>query len=445
MEWEQLISAKRLTESVEPTAEDDRSPFQKDFDRIVFSSAFRRLQDKTQVHLLSPGDYVRTRLTHSLEASSVGRSLGSLVGKDVIDHHEILAERSITFADFGHIVSAAALTHDIGNPPFGHSGEEAVHDWFARDNIEEKILCRLSSEQEKLDFQKFDGNAQGFRILTRLQFKRNGGLRLTCATLAAFTKYPCASHLADSDAQDAASRKSSFFATEQAYFQEVAEETGLLRRDADQAAWARHPLAYLVEAADDICYWVVDLEDGCKLGLVSYEKVKEYLQPIAELTDEKLASYGGEDERVSYLRASAIGALIKKTAKAFIHNETAILGGSFEGSLLDQTDSVGISKEMREFLIKNVYQSTKNLEVEIAGFDVVSGLLEALIFALLHEPDSSLAPNISPKKAKKLCMLVPVEISDDPSENLHRITDYVVGMTDSFAISLFQKIRGTSL
>lgn len=147
MEWKQLISAKRLTETVEPTAEDDRSPFQKDFDRIVFSSAFRRLKDKTQVHLLSPGDYVRTRLTHSLEASSVGRSLGSLVGKEVINHHKI--EKSITFADFGHIVSAAALAHDIGNPPFGHSGEEAIHDWFTRDDIEEKILCRLSSKQGK--------------------------------------------------------------------------------------------------------------------------------------------------------------------------------------------------------------------------------------------------------------------------------------------------------
>lgn len=194
---------------------------------------------------------------------------------------------------------------------------------------------------------------------------------------------------------------------------------------------------------------MVDLEDGFKLGLVRYEKVKEYLQPIAELTDEKLASYGEEDEKVSCLRANAIGALIKKTAKTFIHNETAILGGSFEGSLLDQTDSVGIFKEMRQFLTKKVYQSTKNLEVEIAGFDVVSGLLEALIFALFHKPDSFVAPNVSPKKAKKLRMLVPVEISDDPSEDpsedLHRITDYVVGMTDSFAISLFQKIRGTSL
>ncbi len=270
MNWEQLLSRKLLCDEkpVKQNLNDGRSPFQRDFDRIVFSSAFRRLQDKTQVFPLPESDFVHTRLTHSFEVSCVGRSLGTLIGSKIIQRHKELKEQYSHF-HLGEIVAAACLAHDIGNPPFGHSGEDAISEYFK--NGDGKQFKEKLTELQWNDLTKFEGNAQGFRLLTKLQNpKIKGGLRLTCATLAAFTKYPKESFTIDNTNADGKSKlykKFGFFQPEKELFSEVAGEVGLNKKLNKQKYlwWERHPLAFLVEAADDICYRIMDLEDGYHL------------------------------------------------------------------------------------------------------------------------------------------------------------------------------------
>src|SRR3954467_3450566 len=259
MNWAQLLCADRLRLDRPGIPAPPRSPFQIDSDRIIFSSAFRRLQDKTQVFPLADNDYVRTRLTHSLEVASVGRSLGARVGDHLCQAHFPGGE--IHASDIGAIVSAAALAHDLGNPPFGHSGEDAIRHWFTTSPVAQAARKEFT-KAEKKDFECFEGNAQGFRIITRLQMPDNPGLRLTYATLAAFTKYPRASRLPVKPEGGASAKKFGFFQSEAPFFEEVAVRTGLDQRVPGAAWWCRHPLAFLVEAADDICYRLVDFEDG---------------------------------------------------------------------------------------------------------------------------------------------------------------------------------------
>ena len=262
MKWAQLLSRQRLGSNRLPSAETSRTDFQRDFDRIVFCSAFRRMQDKTQVFPLSTVDYVRTRLTHSLESSSLGRSMGTLVGEQVIQRHRL---RGFEASDFGDICAAACLAHDIGNPPFGHSGEDAIRYW-AREASYGRRRVSMLPEATREDFLCFEGNAQGFRILTRLQNPDEpGGLQLTSATLAAFSKYPREAWLGGNRFDGASAKKQGFVAEDRPLFNEIAENVGLLRRHERYAIWRRHPLAFLVEAADDISYRVIDLEDGLDL------------------------------------------------------------------------------------------------------------------------------------------------------------------------------------
>ena len=260
MDWTQLLSNKRFGKTSASQVTPSRSPFHQDYDRVVFSSAFRRLQDKTQVFPLAKSDYVRTRLTHSLEASCVGRSLGMEVGLRLKR-----LPKGVDTSGLGMIVSTACLAHDIGNPPFGHAGEQAISQWF-RDKGKE-FLCPLT-EQQKRDFLNFEGNAQGFRILTRLQHPgNNGGLQLTYATLSAFSKYPTSSIAVSKENGNSsvARKKHGFFAADKQAFSQVAKTVGLIPSDREES-WCRHPLAFLVEAADDICYSIIDLEDGVRRG-----------------------------------------------------------------------------------------------------------------------------------------------------------------------------------
>ncbi|MEW8562248.1 MAG: dGTP triphosphohydrolase, partial [Candidatus Thiodiazotropha sp.] len=336
MNWSQLLSHKRLGSRESSTDSTTRTDFQRDLDRIVFSSAFRRMQDKTQIFPLSKIDYVRTRLTHSLESSSVGRSLGTLVGEQIIARHRLEENEA---SDFGDICAAACLAHDIGNPPFGHSGEDAIRHWAENGAYGKQRVAVLQGSQRE-DFLNFEGNSQGFRVLTRLQNRDNpGGLQLTCATLAAFTKYPRESCIGNGRFQGVSAKKPGFTAEDQGLFTEVADSVGLLRRDPVLAIWHRHPLAFLVEAADDICYRVIDIEDGYRLGHLSFQEAMELF--VAVLPDsparlKRLGGITGDKEKIEFLRAKVISQAISEILSCFLDHEEAILGGRFDQPLMSQ-------------------------------------------------------------------------------------------------------------
>ena len=310
MEWKQLLSPHRVGSSKPGVITQDRSPFQRDFDRIVFSGAFRRLQDKTQVFPLVKTDYVRTRLTHSLETSSVGRSLGTAVGVEICKNFDTAGAQP---SDIGAAVAAAALAHDIGNPPLGHAGEEAIRYWFTHS----PVACAMRdvmNEDEAADIERYEGNAQGFRVLTRLEMPdQRGGMQLTCATLAAFAKYPSASRV-EVKPSGVAGKKFNFFREEQEFFAEVAEHTGMI--PAGPWAWQRHPLAYLVEAADDIAYRIVDFEDGQRLGLIDYQELERLFLEIidSERSAEYVATIASPIRKAEFLRAQVIGRLVRAAA-----------------------------------------------------------------------------------------------------------------------------------
>lgn len=272
MQWEQLLSLRRQGDTnkrLRIEQDETRLGFEVDYDRVIFSSAFRSLQDKTQVIPLSKTSFVHTRLTHSLEVSVVGRSLGRTVGKAILEKHpHLLKVHGYQFNDFGAIVAAAALAHDIGNPPFGHSGEKAIGNYFL--NGKGKRFKSKLTEKEYQDLVDFEGNANGFKILTESKNGVEGSLRLSYSTLGAFMKYPKES-LPKKPTSHIADKKYGVFQSEKEFFVEVAQELGLQKKDASQLSFNRHPLAYLVEAADDICYTIIDFEDGINLGLIEEE------------------------------------------------------------------------------------------------------------------------------------------------------------------------------
>lgn len=447
MNWNQLLSPRRLGKSAPEQVSGLRTDFQRDFDRIVYSSAFRRLQDKTQVFPLAQSDYVRTRLTHSLEAASVGRSLGMLVGDAIIQRYGL---EDVSPADVGAILAAACLAHDIGNPPFGHLGESAIQEWFRRSPAGQAALARVDKARHN-DFLKFEGNAQGFRLLTRLQSPDNhGGMQLTCATLGTFTKYPRASGADLGGYGGASVKKYGFFAAEREHFADVAAETGLPPRG--ESIWARHPLAFLMEAADDICYTIVDLEDGFRVGLLSYDEVAGHLTDAvggsAALTG-RLDGIRNEKERVEYLRARAINEVVRQTAECFLDNEAGLLDGSFDTPLVKLIPATQAVAEMKKLGRERVYVAPQVLEIEAAGFRVLGGLLEMFVQAV--EEVANAADDASASAQTLLRLLPPQFLGDDgtpdadPYARLIKLTDFVSGMTDSHAVSLYKKLTGISL
>ena len=449
MQWQQLLTRVRLGSQEAPRASTARTDFQRDFDRVVFSSAFRRMQDKTQVFPLSKVDYVRTRLTHSLEASSIGRSLGTLVGEQVIARHRL---DGFEAADFGGIVAAACLAHDIGNPPFGHSGEDAIRHWaHTADYGARRVAMLKGSERE--DFLSFEGNAQGFRIITRLQNPDNaGGLQLTCATLAAFTKYPRESWLGGSRYDGVSAKKQGFTAADRASFEQVAVAVGLIPRDNHHAMWCRHPLAFLVEAADDISYRVIDIEDGYRLGHFSYREVLELFWPLIsdpERQQPRLERIRELKDRVEFLRAKVINEVIRQVVECFMANETDILGGRFDVPLLDELPVRAHLEALIENARERIYCAPEVVSIQAAGFQVVSDLLERFVQVVDDVADKG--ERASPR-SQMLIQLVPEQFVgprrvplEDPYLRLLLLTDFVSGMTDSYAVSLYKKVTGISL
>jgi dGTPase len=449
MNWPQLLSRKRLGSSERPSGSATRTDFQRDHDRIVFSSAFRRMQDKTQIFPLSKIDYVRTRLTHSLESSSVGRSLGTLVGEQIIARHELSGHEA---SDFGDICAAACLAHDIGNPPFGHSGEDAIRHWAASGEYGKQRVAVLQRSQRE-DFLNFEGNAQGFRVITRLQNRDNpGGLQLTCATLAAFAKYPRESCIGKGRFEGVSARKPGFTAEDQANFSEVAETVGLIRRDPVLAVWHRHPLAFLVEAADDICYRVIDIEDGFRLGHLSFQEAMELFSAV--LSDPagqsvRLNRISGQKEKIEFLRAKVISQVISEILSCFLDYENDILAGRFDEPLMSR---IPHQREMDQLIAvanEKIYVAPEVIEIETAGFQVISELLERFtpIIDDVAEHGASATP-----RSQMIIRLIPEQFlgaghrpTPDDYTRLLRLTDFVSGMTDSYAVSLYKKVTGISL
>jgi dGTPase len=439
MNWHQLLSSHRTGQqpnSLEPS----RSAFEQDFDRIIFSHPFRRLQDKTQVHPLPEHDFVHTRLTHSLEVSSVGRSLGKKVGEVLLQRNPSLAKEFSAF-DFGAVVAAGSLAHDLGNPPFGHSGEEAISDFFKHNALGKSFQSQVTEEQWS-DLINFEGNAQGFRLLTKNQF----GLKLTFATLGAFTKYPCPSFFPDRNKSKRSQKKFGFFHSEAGKFDEVASITGLQKSNA--IGWQRHPLAFLVEAADDICYSIIDLEDGCRLGLVSFEETLELLAGILgpKLDRIKLAKISSLNEQLGVLRAVAISELAENCSRVFLDNEEKIMDGSFDMSLTDASIFVKELKAIGALSVQKIYRARPVMEIEAAGFEALPGLMEEFIRAALH-----LKHKNQPHKFATVARLMPPEIiaaiheSQDDYMMLRSVIDMVSGLTDRHALGLFRKIKGISV
>lgn len=438
--WQELLSAERLGAGSAPSAP-ERTAFQQDYDRIVFTSAFRRMKDKTQVFPLSKSDYVRTRLTHSLETSCVGRSLGAVVGREISARHGL----DLDAADFGAIVAAACLAHDIGNPPFGHAGEDAIREWFKHSGLLDKHPL---TPAQRADLARYEGNAQGFRIVTRLQSPANPGLQLTSAVLATFTKYPRPSHL-DVELSGKSGKKFGYFQQDAEAFRRVAAATGMVERVPGQA-WYRHPLAFLVEVADDTCYLIVDLEDAARLGFVSYADAEQLLCDLAggTLNAARLERLGDPKERLEYLRAKAIGRLIDSAATVFLENEAAILEGRFDGELLAEVPGLEALQAVERVARDKIYVARPALEIETAGFEVLGGLLA--LFTNAVEAGAGCAPWTT--RERMLLKLLPSQFlghdgqpDADPYVRLLKVADFVAGMTDSYAVDLYRRLKGIEL
>ena len=444
MNWEQLLSLRKAGDSnkrLRKEQNETRLGFEVDYDRIIFSSAFRSLQDKTQVIPLSKTDFVHTRLTHSLEVSVVGRSLGRLAGQKIVEKHPHLSTiHGYQMNDFGAIVAAAALAHDIGNPPFGHSGEKAIGEYFSNGNG--RRFKQQLSPKEYQDLVKFEGNANGFKILTEDRPGIPGGVRLSYATLGAFMKYPKES-LPHRPTKHISDKKFGVFQSEKAFFEEVADELGMiLTGGKENRSFARHPLAFLVEAADDICYTIIDFEDGINLGLIEEEYALEYLIKLVKdsINTSKYHSLQTRADRVSYLRALAINTLITEAVEIFLKNEEAILAGEFHYALFDKSQYEAQIKDIIKISIEKIYQSEEVISKEIAGYQMLSQLLDTYTNALLPpkgEPETSynklvlrLIPNVSEYRDLSVY------------GNLIKICSYISSLTDSNIVSSFKKFKG---
>jgi len=447
MQWEQLLSLKRQgdTQKRPRKAQDEsRLGFEVDYDRVIFSSAFRSLQDKTQVIPLSKTDFVHTRLTHSLEVSVVGRSLGRIVGQKLLEKHPHLQkELGYQFNDFGAIVAAAALAHDIGNPPFGHSGEKAIGEFF--NNGGGRKYRQQLTPKEYQDLIDFEGNANGFKLLTESREGVPGGLRLSYATLGAFMKYPKES-LPNKPSAHSADKNYGFFQSERTFFEELAGELGLDRRGTgSDLAYARHPLTFLVEAADDICYTIIDFEDGINLGLISEEYALEYLIKLFKdsINTSKYHAMPFKADRLSYLRALAINTLINDAAATFMRFEQEILEGSFAVALLDKGQYKAQINDIIQCSVENIYCSPEVVEKEIAGYKILADLLEVYCRAMVRNNEGR-ASNYD----RLLINTLPPTYSDSNLsfyQILLNTSCYVASLSDGSAVHIHNKITGKLL
>ena len=443
MDWQRLISNKRLgQEHRHVERHDDRTEFKRDYDRLVFSAPFRRLQNKTQVFPLPGSVFVHNRLTHSLEVASVGMSLGTDVSARIIKEKRPEL-RGTLFEEIGQIVSTACLAHDLGNPPFGHSGEKAIQTFFTEGNG--RPLKALVSPEFWADITHFEGNANAFRLLThQFRGRRPGGFVMTYSTIASIVKYPFSS-LAPSK-----KGKFGFFVSEQQTYQRLADEMGIFCKSVpgEPLRYARHPLVYLVEAADDICYEIMDLEDAHKLKILSFDVVSRLLLDFFDETtqqhilqrikDEQLTD---QNEQIVYLRACVIGKLENECVNVFVDHEEDILSGCFEGSLIDHISlrQCEAYKRCAKLSVQHIYKSRPVLDVELSGYQIMATLMEKMVEAVMN-PNRYYSQQLIGRVSSQY------DISADNLEDrLMAVIDYISGMTDVYALDVYQKINGISL
>ena len=426
-------------EAMHSSHKDDRTEFQRDYDRLIFSAPFRRLQNKTQVFPLPGSIFVHNRLTHSLEVSCVGRSLGAGVAKELVTLHPELADTHVE--EIGSIVSAACLAHDLGNPPFGHSGERAIGTYFSEG--EGQSLQSQLTETQWNDFTHFEGNANAFRLLTH-QFKgrRQGGFVMTYSTLASIVKYPYSSTLAGKKG------KFGFFHSEEEDYLRIARELGIrqLSAEGEPLRFARHPLVYLVEAADDICYQLMDIEDAHKLKLLTTAETMELLMLFLDERRQARATevfrmVSDTNERIAYLRSTIVGLLVRECTRVFIANEQAILNGTFEGSLIKNMETAlhDAYAQCSATALDRIYRSRDVLDVELAGYKVISTLIHLMIEAVYH-PDRTYSKLLINRVSGQYDMQSPTLYG-----RIQAVLDYISGMTDIFALDLYRKINGNGL
>lgn len=447
MNWVQLLSNKRLGQEQQPHVEDDRTEFQRDYDRLIFSAPFRRLQNKTQVFPLPGSIFVHNRLTHSLEVSSVGRSLGNDVSRLLLKKHPELIDTHIT--ELGSIVSAACLAHDLGNPPFGHSGEKAIGTYFSEGNgrFLKEYFCEETgdglTEEQWSDLINFEGNANAFRLLTHhFKGRRPGGFVMTYSTLASIVKYPFSSNLS------VGKRKFGFFREEIESYQRIAAELGIIKYDSPEGTlrYARYPLVYLVEAADDICYEIMDIEDAHKLKILTTDETKSLL--LAYFTKEqqerivqRMSTVDDRNEQIVYLRSCVINALETECVRVFVENENKILNGEFEGSLINHINEIPRQayRACEKVSYQRIYNSKDVVDIEIAGFKVITTLLDLMVQAVIH-PNRAFSQLLINRVSTQYEIKAPTLYG-----RILAVLDYISGMTDVYAMDMYRKINGMSI
>ena len=438
MNWTQLLSGKRFGMEEYHERKHERTDFQRDYDRLIFSSPFRRLQNKTQVFPLPGSIFVHNRLTHSLEVSCVGRSLGNNVAKGLMQKYP---DGSINFPEIGSIVSAACLAHDMGNPPFGHSGERAISAYFSEGNgrkLEEKVRKERGRWE---DFVHFEGNANAMRLLTH-QFigRRKGGFALTYSTLASIIKYPYASIYSGKKG------KFGFFQSEEGSYLQIAQELGIGHSPEAPDKFLRYPLVYLVEAADDICYQIMDIEDACKLHILTTEEAiqlllgffegerLEHIRKVMHMLDDT-------NDQIAYLRSCIIGLLVDECSRVFLENEESILNGTYSTPLInnicDQAKQAYANCSATAY--KKIYKAKEVLDIELAGYHIFSHLIDSLTEAVMNQEHAY---------SKLLLQRIPEQYDTNAPTTYGKIQcvlDYISGMTDVYALDLYRKITGMSL
>ncbi|MGK0316262.1 MAG: dGTPase [Saprospiraceae bacterium] len=454
MNWVNCISAKRTGYSYS-SAPHIRSDYQRDYDRLIFSSAFRRLQNKTQVFPL-PGSstFVHNRLTHSLEVASVGRSLGSVVGEFIAEKVADSAEAQHFYQyDLKGVIGAGCLAHDVGNPAFGHSGEKAISNYFiqnANTVIGGDTMRSYFNNKEWGDLTDFEGNANALRVLTHhFKGKMEGGLSLTYTTLASILKYPCESV---AKSKEKHRKKYGFFQAEKFILNEIVSDTNMYQQDDSPLAYFRHPYVYLVEAADDICYRIIDMEDAHRLKIISKEEIYEsFLNVITEADrsdnniskiKDTLVKLKDANESVAYLRAKAINTLVNESADVFKANTAAIINGNYSSTLMDDVEAKCPSlNDIQKLSISKIYDHHSVIKVELAGYKVMSGLLDIFVPAIINDSPSGIE--------KKSLVLLPEQFKVDESASAYDkvmgVIDYVSGMTDDYAIEMYRNIMGIEI
>ena len=441
MNWHQLISNCRLGQEHRHLEQhDDRTEFKRDYDRLIFSAPFRRLQNKTQVFPLPGSIFVHNRLTHSLEVACVGMSLGNDVAKHLYTKNSDFIDTLIP--EIGQIVATACLAHDLGNPPFGHSGEKAIQTFFTEGKgacLKERVSPAFWS-----DITCFDGNANAFRLLTHsFKGRRQGGFAMTYSTLASIVKYPFPSYVSTK-------KKFGFFTTEREHYEMVAERLGIPQLSAEPGheQWARYPLVYLVEAADDICYEIMDLEDAFKLKILTCDETMQLMLDFFDETDkkricERISSeqLTDDNEKIQYIRACVIGKLEKECVQAFIDHEAEILAGTFKGSLIEHIAPLQRDAYRRCTQISRarIYRSQPVLDVELSGYRIMATLMELMVEAIEH-PERYYSQQLISRVSSQYDIN-----SDDLETRLMAVIDYISGMTDVYALDVYQKICGISL